>query len=172
MKARSALALALCCGSASVVSAQPIMWAAAGSGAWGAALNWSPANIPDNPGEDAILGGVIAYSVSLNGPAISPSIGSLAVTNPLAELVIDAGRSLTINTASTNNGLITINPTAAFATTTLAVGGPVTLGGTGQVQMRSGGSLSSISGPGVLSHGAGHTIRGVGQISVHSNNSG
>ncbi|MEZ6235478.1 MAG: GC-type dockerin domain-anchored protein [Phycisphaerales bacterium] len=173
MRTRSALVLAACCGTATVASAQPIMWAS-GSGAWGSAANWSPMNVPDNAGEDAILGGGSAYTVSLSGPpAINPNIGSLSITNPMAELLVEGGRTITLNSAaSTNNGIVSVNPAGSGAAGVIALAGPVTLGGTGEVQLRTGGGFSRLSGLGSLANGASHTIRGVGQFTLPSMNLG
>ncbi|MCA9289241.1 MAG: hypothetical protein KDA05_11685, partial [Phycisphaerales bacterium] len=175
MQTRHTLALALCCGSASIAAAQPISWAA-GSGPWGNASNWNPVNVPDNAGEDAILGGGSAYTVSLaTAPAISPTIGSLMITNPLAALSIEGGRTLTLNAASSSNhGLIQLNPNGAGSAALLSVAAPVTLGGTGQVQMVAGGGFSQINATAgaTLTNGPGHTIRGVGNINATLLNQG
>ncbi|MCA9287164.1 MAG: hypothetical protein KDA05_01180 [Phycisphaerales bacterium] len=174
MKTRSALALALCCGTTAVVSAQPIMWAA-GSGAWGNAANWSPMNVPDNAGEDAILGGAGAYTVSLGtAPVISPLIGALNITNAMATLDVEGGRSITLNAASTNNGLVQVNPNGIGAATSFAVVGTVSMDGSGEIQLRTGGSLARLftSGVGMFANGSMHTVRGVGQIAVPTMNMG
>ncbi len=160
----SVVAMLAVTGLAASANAQVITWNV-GSGGWGTAANWLPVNVPDNVGEDAVLGGGAAYTVSLStAPAISPTIGALSITNPLALLNIDVGRILTLNANSTNNGVIQINPQGQGGTTQLSVGTALTLGGTGEVRLRTGASNSQIGGTAVLTNGPSHTIRGVGRM--------
>src|SRR5690349_12278357 len=82
------MALMACAGVAvslaGVARGQTINWAAAVSGDWGVVGNWSPMNVPDNSGEDAVLGLTGPYTVSFTGT--SYNVRAYQATNALAEL--------------------------------------------------------------------------------------
>lgn len=168
MHARAAV-LVLIAGTAASL-AQPIEWADPVSGDWNVPANWDPANVPNTAGEDAVISVGGTYTVSTG--AFSPSIGSLLITNPDAVLNILNSRSVTLNAAaSTNDGLIRINPVGAGGTASLLVTTDVTLSGVGEIHLLTGAS-TSIGGLGSLTNAAGHAIRGVGTLSTTITNDG
>jgi hypothetical protein len=145
-------------------------WAAPVSGAWGVPSNWSPMNVPDTPGESAVLGLLDPYSVSL---AFSPGIGELHITNAGVVLTINAGNALTLNgPLASNEGQIHINPQNSGADAHLVFGGPVALSGAGEIWLRTNTENSQISGIGPFTNGAAHTVRGAGYVRVPTNNEG
>ncbi|HZW11490.1 MAG TPA: hypothetical protein VFF69_16435, partial [Phycisphaerales bacterium] len=87
-------------GAAAGAQAQTIQWAAPISSGWNTHTNWSPANVPDAPGENAVLGLATPYTVSFN---LSATIGELHITNAGVVLLLDAGRTLALNGPNATN---------------------------------------------------------------------
>lgn len=154
---------------------------------WSTAGNWSPAG-PPAFGDDAIVSPGILGG---NGPAVvntgTASITNLEVQknilNDEGEIDLQAGTTLAINGGDlTNDGLIVVNSDGG------STGGRVlfsaymgdiynTLSGTGTILLQAGSDFgitpASIQTSGsYLTQESGHTIRGVGQISVSMANNG
>ncbi len=87
--------------------AQPILWNNPAGGAWNIASNWDPAVVPNSGIADVTLDLVDPYTVICN---FSPTVSTLAITNPLATIDIPGGNSLfIIGGLLENNGLVRIN---------------------------------------------------------------
>ena len=159
----SACALVAFAGSSA--GAQVIDWALPIDGNWNDAFNWSPANVPNSNGEDAVLGLVGAYSVDITSTL---SINGLAIPNPDATLNIGSGQSFSLQTALMNNGLIVVNTTSTVFDASLRFDTDLTLSGSGSVM------LNAVSNPNdakifvnslrTLTHANGHLIHGSGRV--------
>jgi len=144
-------------------------WTDAGGGFWNSGANWDAA-IPLAPAQNAVLGLAATYTVDLD---INANIGILNITNPMATLRIPLVRTLGLNgPTATNNGLITLNHNGSSSNSTLSINAPVSLGGTGEIWMRASSDNAQISGTGLLTNGASHAIRGVGDITAPMVNNG
>ena len=136
-------------------------WTNAAGGNWNLMTNWDAA-VPIVSTQNAVLGLSSSYTVNLD---TNPDIGILNISNPDAVLQIPAGRIMGLNgPTATNNGLITINHTGSGTNGHLSINSNVSLGGSGQVWMRTSADNAQISGTGTLTNGMSHAIRGVGQI--------
>jgi len=152
--------------------AQVIDWIAPIDGNWNNSANWTGANIPNAIGEDAILGLVGAYTVSMTN---NFTIGSLTLTNPLANLEIGNSRTLTLAGDLTNDGAIVINfPTTIF-NTHLSFGADATISGAGSIRLIAQSDPADaqiLANAFTITHALGHTIRGSGQLAGNMLNSG
>jgi hypothetical protein len=74
-------------------------WIAGGSGIWDVAGNWSPASIPNAPGQAAVIDAPGSYIISL-GSNISPD--SISILNPETTLSF-GGRTITLGGAGLLN---------------------------------------------------------------------
>jgi hypothetical protein len=83
-------------------------------------------------------------------------------------------RTMSVNTTLTNNGLVTVNPTQAGASANLHFADGAVLTGQGAVHLAAHATLSQINtNPDhTMTHAAGHTIRGRGQINARMANHG
>lgn len=83
-------------------------------------------------------------------------------------------RTMNVNNTLTNNGTITINPTQAGASANLRFANASTLAGNGSVHLIANATLSQINtnAGDAMTHAAGHTIRGRGQINARMTNNG
>ena len=162
---RRGLTLIALAGLAASAQAQQINWAAVASDNWSNPSAWAPANVPDSAAESAVFGFDAPYTVFVNG---AYSIDQMHLLNGQATVQIDAGQSLTLNgDAVTNNGIIQLNPQGSASDSILHVMQPITLDGTGEIWLRTLAENARISGEqgAVITQGADHTVRGVGQIS-------
>jgi len=152
--------------------AQVIDWIAPIDGNWNNSANWTGANIPNAIGEDAVLGLVGAYTVSMTD---NFTIGSLTLTNPLANLEIGNSRTLTLAGDLTNDGAIVINfPTTIF-NTHLSFGADATISGAGSIRLIAQSDPADaqiLANAFTITHALGHTIRGSGQLAGNMLNSG
>jgi hypothetical protein len=172
----SALGLVFIAGLAPAAFGQTTDWTSASGGQWFEPLNWLGNTVPHANGRSARF----PAALPLSGPVeigSNVSIESLLVETPSATLRLSSGRSLTLNNAaSTNNGLVDINPTSGAGNTSLTLPVGVAVSGTGTILLNApaGGPLaaSSIGGVGSLTNNAGHTIAGAGQIIVVTTNNG
>jgi hypothetical protein len=136
-------------------------WTNSSGGTWNLMANWDAA-VPLVSTQNAVLGLASVYTVDAD---IDADIGLLDIANPDATLRIPAGRNFGLNgPTSTNNGLITINHNGSGANGLLSINGAVSLGGSGEIWMRTSSDNSQITGVGLLTNGSSHTIRGVGRI--------
>jgi hypothetical protein len=157
-------------GAAAASNGQVINWGAVQNGLWSAPANWSPANVPDSAAESAVLGLAGGYTVDLN---VSATIAELHLTNPDAVLSMGAGRTLHLTGPSaTNNGLIMINPANSGSDVILALDSDVDLTGSGEIWLRTNNENSQIVGPGLLTNGPAHAVRGVGYLRAPTDNQG
>ncbi len=156
-----------------------IQWANAVSGNWNVAANWTPATVPNAAGHQAILGLAGAYTVTLSN--LDPSIANLSITNADAILSIEPGRTLALLDASlsgqgilVNHGRIQLNPQGSSSNSILDIQDDGSVTGTGEIWLRTYQDNAQIisSNGSVLTNGAGHTIRGVGQIGIGLVNEG
>ncbi|MGP1272539.1 MAG: hypothetical protein ACTS22_04330 [Phycisphaerales bacterium] len=148
---------------------QVIEWSNATGGDWTNALNWSPNTVPTLATEIARIALAGTYGVSYSGAG--SAIGALELTNPDATLTIAPGGVLGISANSVNGGVIQLNPFASSANSVLAINAPLTIGGSGEIRMRTSADNAQITGS-TLTNGASHTIRGVGQVFAPLNNAG
>jgi len=154
-----------------------IAWLNPVSGNWNDAGNWAGGNVPDTVGEIADISVAGTYVVELN---LSPTIGGLTLTNPLATLNVQNGRTLSIGGPSfTNDGLILINSTAGASATALRTSvAAATIDGTGVIRLNASAAntatalLSTSLATNVLSIDAAQTVTGTGQIQVSVVNDG
>ncbi|MFG0327206.1 MAG: GC-type dockerin domain-anchored protein [Phycisphaerales bacterium JB037] len=165
------IAIALAAGAATTAHAQvDIEWANPAGGLWNTATNWSPMDVPDTLGENALINLAGSYTVQMGA---SNSINNLLIGNTGATLQIDRAFTLTINGGTiANNGLITMNPQNSASDAVLAIALGATLSGTGEIHMKSASNNTRIEGPGELVQSADHAIRGVGQINGPMDNAG
>ena len=147
-----------------VVSAQqPALWSnTTGDQAWETALNWAPPIVPN--------GALFDVQIAIDTPcrlSSAVSVGSLRVVPTDGALILNGGASLVLQSASplVNNGTITINPGATNSRTRLSFASTATINGVGSVQLNgaSPGNAELIVDR-ILTNGAGHTIRGRGEI--------
>ena len=168
------IAFGLVAVASSTATGQVIDWNNPSGGQWSEAANWNPNNVAgDAPGESARIAIAGTYPVTITN--FHPTLDQLLLTNPNATLNIMGGSTLTLlRAAGTNDGLIQVNPGNHAANAVLRFDGSGTLGGTGEILMMTGGDNSQINtGVGaVLTHDAGHLIRGVGQIGADLVNDG
>ena len=145
-------------------------WANPVSGVWTDATKWD-SGIPLTPMESAVFGHSGIYAVTVNA---NPSLAELTVSNPEALLIVPAGNVLGVTGPTMlNNGQIQFNPSGSSSNVLFIVNGPVTLNGTGEFQMRTqGANDTQITGAGILTNGADHTIRGVGYVQAGMVNDG
>ncbi len=153
--------------------AQVIDWASPVDGNWNDALNWSPANIPNAIGEDAILGLVGAYTVDLTN---SFTIGSLSLTNPDATLSMGQNLTFTLNGNLLNNGLIVVNSSGSIFDAVLRLDNTPILSGSGSIMLNAVSTPNDaqlfITAPQTLTHANGHLIHGSGRVIGLMTNSG
>jgi len=164
------------CACAAMISgparAQVYSWAAAVSGDWGVASNWSPAVVPHGTGVEVRLGLAGPYTVSFGGTGYA--IGRFTASNPEAVLRMDtpAGDGadptvLWVYGHLENHGLILLagDPTLDGDVRMQMNGGGYSLSGTGELRMEEAGDTEiSFLGGGSFLHGAGHSITGEGAI--------
>ncbi|MCA9272029.1 MAG: hypothetical protein KDA31_03175 [Phycisphaerales bacterium] len=166
----SAAATLLSALTASNAMGQVSNWTNSAGGTWNVFGNWD-AGIPMTTGQSAVFGLGSPYGVSIS--TISPTIDELHITNPDVTLVVVPGRTLGLAGAtSTNNGLIDLNITGSSANSIIRIDNAHTMNGTGAIRLRTLGDNARIDGPGTLTNGAAHTIRGVGQINAPVTNNG
>ncbi len=155
---------------ASNASAQVASWVSPVNGGWNTGANWDGGFVPLFPNHDAVLGLSDPYTVTVD---TSPNIGILSITNPSAILSVSPARTLGLNgPTATNDGVIQINPLGSSADAFLAINANTSLGGTGEIWMRTSSDNSQITGAGLLTQGANHTIRGVGRVVAQVTNNG
>src|ERR1051325_2565426 len=102
-------------------------WAAAVSGNWTTAANWSTGLVPGSS-DDVFLGILGTYTVSLTNSA--QTVNSLTISNKAATLAIAApGQTESIIADLSNSGKLNIDATGSGGTT-VSVGGGFTNTGT------------------------------------------
>ncbi len=187
-----------------------ITWAVQGGGNWNTATNWSPQDVPDQSGEEAVIpADGLAYTIELDA---YPVLDRISLDNPLATLNLwsttiqflleegltnrgrvvvnsgapriygnlrnQAGAVFQVNAGQafymhgptvTNHGQFLVNSESGSADAIVFLSGGVTLGGGGELVMRTSGDPYDARlqwNYGSLAQEAGHTIRGEGLIEV------
>ncbi len=172
MRRESAInALALCTAAGLSTGASAIDWAAVADGNWNTPANWVGADVPDMITDDAVLGLSGMYTVSITN---NFTHGSLSITNPDAVLTLGSIFH-TLNGDLSNNGTIVINTTASIFNSHIGFNTDAMISGSGEIVLN--GSTADdaqiiATAPFVVSHAAGHTIRGVGRLSGSMTNEG
>ena len=171
-----ALSLAVAFVGTGRADAQAISWLSPVSGTWTESTKWAGANIPDAPGESAVLGLTGVYTVTrLSG---SLTLDAITITNPDATLelegvdvtllgaglistgtVLITGGSSTLDAAFTNTALGAFNIDNADTLTLLASG---TNDGTIAINPAAGGSITALNFENPI------TIDGIGQITLNA----
>ncbi|MEO1534803.1 MAG: hypothetical protein AAFS11_04470, partial [Planctomycetota bacterium] len=114
---------------------------------------------------------------STNGGFLSTSAGTIeftSVTNQ-GDFFVDFGSNAVVRGSGfLNNGITTLNNQNSSSNSTILFEENGTLGGSGEVRMRTGNDNSQVnSAAGVtIDHAASHTIRGGGQVNAAMNNAG
>jgi hypothetical protein len=164
-KLKCACAIAAAAGTALSAHAGPtaINWLSPADGDWTVAANWSPANVPNTPSEAAVLGLAGMYTVALNS---NITIGGLAITNPDAVLEMNNSNLTIGGSGFVNDGAYVMNINGSNFNANLTFSSPASITGSGQIVMiaTTNNDDSQINPAGTLTHGAGHTIRGAGQL--------
>ncbi|MEM1072325.1 MAG: hypothetical protein AAGH71_05845, partial [Planctomycetota bacterium] len=116
---------------------------------------------------NAIGGGFYDFESTANTTLTDVTLSGNGRISPNGEAILAGG-------GITNNGLLEINRDASSINALLTSAAPVTIGGTGEIQMRTFSDNAQIntSGSGVIIHGADHLIRGVGWINAALVNEG
>ena len=114
-----------------------------------------------------------------NAGLVVANSGVSTLNGPFTNLItgrvqISSFSTLELRDDVTNNGRITVNPTAGSGTTTLRVSEPVTIGGTGEILLNAAGSRARVLGvaPGTLTLGPEQLLHGRGQIDAPLTNNG
>ena len=148
------------------------LWNNAGGGLWDTATNWSPQNVPDVPGEAAVIDLPGTYTVTIQ--SINPSIDYLIVANPGTTVALLGSRTLTLGGDLVNSGLLIVNANSSASATTLDFSWDAHLAGPGRVwlgQLGDRAQLTTSNGD-TVTQSAGHRIEGAGHIRASLVNDG
>ena len=157
-----------------VARAQDRVWNG-GAGLWGTAANWTMPNVPDTFAERGVINAPGTYVVTM---AAAYDLGGLLLGNASATLNVPPGFTQRGNADITNHGTINFNNTGANASTQFTVISSFSLLGSGQLVMNANAANIDTAyfywngGGESLTNGAGHTIRGTGNIYTVFNNLG
>lgn len=121
-----------------------------------------------------LIGGVLQ---TVNGGLVQVDSGALNLLDGVAfegDMTLDSSTTTSLINGLTNNGTIVVNGTSGSSTTTVAVTGSQTLGGSGTLRLNNNGAFARITATAgaTLTHAAGHTIEGRGQIAAPLINNG
>jgi fibronectin-binding autotransporter adhesin len=112
-------------------AAQPAAWTNPAGGAWNTPANWSTGAVPNGLSFDVTLGLSDPYTVLCS---ISPSLATLAITNPLAVLDLEGGDTLTIAGGLLHtDGLLRINSNASIFNAALSFTANTAVTGSGTI---------------------------------------
>ncbi|MBO6513201.1 MAG: hypothetical protein JJ974_04475 [Phycisphaerales bacterium] len=165
-----AIAIIALAGTTTATSAND--WALPVDGNWNLATNWLGADVPDTVAEDAVLGLVGSYLVSVTN---NFTHGGLSVTNPDATLTL-ASIFHTLSGDLLNGGTIIINTNASVFNSHLAFNSDAQISGNGVITLNGAGNGDDAqiiaNAPFTVTHGADHTIHGAGRISGLMHNDG
>lgn len=158
-----AAAIIALAGTATAASAND--WALPVDGNWNDALNWLGADVPDTVAEDAVLGLVGSYLVTITN---NFTHGAISITNPDATLSLGSIFH-TLNGDLVNQGTIIINTNANVFNSHLAFNTDASISGNGIITLNGANGADDaqiiVNAPFTVAHGAGHTINGAGRIS-------
>src|SRR5262249_4472478 len=130
--------------------------------------NWSTPYYPGSPGDPNAANEKVFLGAHTVTQDVNASSGSLNISSGGA-LNMLAGKSLSLEGDLTDDGTITINSNGSGSATVLSFGGGP-LSGAGSVVLRTGSTFAQVNG--TLTQGAGHTMRGLGQINAALTNNG
>jgi hypothetical protein len=159
-------ALSMFAGSA--VGQVSFQWAAPAGGSWIDAWNWSPAQSPDGPQHNALLGFTTPYTVTIPGGSVVELL-KLDVSNPAATLRVNASTAWPLTLLHMGPGGIINNGTIV-----LEYGGNSVKGselvfpqdgamlGTGVIRLEGSSILSYTNA--IIRNGPGHVIAGRGKL--------
>lgn len=138
-----------------------------GSGAWNSDANWTPQVVP--------LNGVDTFNVRIDDGNGAASTVVLDVDATISSLLIDADDSLlqgagqdlaVVGGSVVNNGSWTIDNGTGGGSTTLLLANSSILSGNGTIVMSDSAGNQILTDGTVLTHEAGHTIRGSGVVTT------
>ncbi len=130
-------------------------WTGGTNTTWSTSTNWSPAG-PPGAADTAVFNGAFSNQPNLTAAA---TVGSLFMTDPVAQNVTVTGSALTINGVA-GSGIL-INNTNAF---TLTINAPVIVGGD-QAWTNNSGNLFTVGGT-VALNGNDLTVNGTGNTTI------
>jgi hypothetical protein len=130
-------------------------WTGGTNTTWSTGTNWSPAG-PPGAADTAVFNGAFSNQPNLTAVA---TVGSLLMTDPVAQNVTVTGSALTINGVA-GTGIL-INNTNAF---TLTINAPLVVGGD-QAWTNSSGNLFTVGGT-VALNGNDLTVNGTGNTTI------
>ncbi len=168
-----ALALIALAGTAAAsANAQNINWNNGAGGLWNAPANWTPATVPSMATETAVFSIGGTYTATLNITA--NGLGSVSIFDPDCTLSTNTGVTLGVQNGIFNNGLILINNTNGGFASNFNFNSSGMISGTGTITLNGTGTRSQLNAPGgvTVTHGAGHTINGIGRITGNFINDG
>ncbi len=148
-------------------------WANPAGGTWSTPSNWSPAGVPAT-GDDVVLPALGAdYAVTLD---VGASISGLAVGAGATLQMASTGALHYTGLAIQNDGVVIVGPVAANVLTFDDTSDTLRISGSGAIEMQGAGSVTSpLSRPTLhwrIVNGAGHTLRGDGNVWVPVENRG
>ncbi len=176
MRSASRVAVVMVFGglAASSSPAQVRTWAAATSGNWAAAANWSGTNVPDTLGESATIDPVGTYTVTMGA---SHTVGGITMPRANPVLTIQNNATMTLGGSGlTCNGLVNLVG-GAVGNTQISFGTAATpLNGTGILELdgdpSNAASSRLLGSGGSIVIGPDFTVRGDGVLFVPSTNNG
>ncbi|MCP5149805.1 MAG: choice-of-anchor D domain-containing protein [Ectothiorhodospiraceae bacterium] len=162
------VALGLAAGTAA--AATPATWIG-GAGNWNDPGNWSGGVVPQNTPTET-------FDVVIDNASGTASVVTLNVNTTIESLTLDAGDTVTFNDGIdltiaggpttgflVNDGTINlVGSPFSGGTTAIVLQGGIGLTGSGQVVMNNDANNQILADGTVIDHGAGHTIRGSGEI--------
>ncbi|UYV13864.1 MAG: hypothetical protein NCW75_06140 [Phycisphaera sp.] len=162
-------------GTIATASAQDINWDNAAGGFWNDTANWNPMEVPNVPGESAIIGLPGSYAALIR--SLNVNIDGLFITNPTATVGIGGTRDLRISgPTATIDGTLVINDTGSASAARLLPGNTtVAFDGSGEIVMNdttttAAGRAQILDAFGGLStiFGSDLTVRGSGQFNTNA----
>lgn len=169
---RAVIALAIVALAGTTTAASANDWALPIDGNWNTAANWLGADVPDTIVEDAVLGLVGPYLVTITN---NFTHGGISITNPDATLSL-ANIFHTINGDLFNDGTLVINTNAVVFNSHLAFNSDANISGNGIITLNGANGAEDaqiiVNAPFTVTHGAAHTINGAGRISGNMINDG
>ncbi len=145
-------------------NAQSIDWLAPIDGNWATSANWLGGNVPNAIGEDAVLGLLGSYTVSVSN---NFSYGNLTISNSMAKLSMGSGISHTLAGNFINDGTLAVNEAGSTFNSSLIFTSNASISGAGSIRLNSvieTGDAQVVSSGGGLLHSFGHLIHGSGTV--------
>lgn len=169
---RAVIASAIVALAGTSTAASAIDWALPIDGNWNTAANWLGADVPDTIVEDAVLGLVGPYVVTITNTFTH---GAISISNPNATLSLGSIFHTTTGNLF-NDGTIIINTNASVFNSHLAFNSDANISGNGFITLNGAAGASDaqiiVNDPFTVTHGADHTINGGGLITGNMINNG